>query len=156
MAELYLVVRMAGERVALRASEVESVVEIETLTPVPGAPAHVAGLAALRSRVLTVVDAARAIGDIQDRSDPVREALVAVIDGHPYALLVDSVEDVEEGASEGEAPGIPGSRWTAVGRATVDIAGDLLLVIDVSRLIAGAGVGETQRSEFKQALTNCG
>ena len=53
MNELLLVVTIAGERVALPASAVESVVELDTLISVPRAAAHVAGLSALRSRVLT-------------------------------------------------------------------------------------------------------
>ena len=56
MAELLLIVRLAGRRVAFPAAEVEAVVELEGLTPVPRAAGHVAGLSALRSRVLTVID----------------------------------------------------------------------------------------------------
>ena len=56
MAELLLIVTIGGERVALLAAAVESVVELDTLIPVPRAAPHVAGLSALRSRVLTVID----------------------------------------------------------------------------------------------------
>ena len=44
MKELLLVVTIAGERVALPAAAVESVVELDTLIPVPRAAPHVAGL----------------------------------------------------------------------------------------------------------------
>ena len=54
MNELLLIVSIAGSRVALPASAVESVVELDALIAVPRAPDHVAGLSALRSRVLTV------------------------------------------------------------------------------------------------------
>ena len=43
MNELLLVVTIAGERVALPAASVESVVELDTLIPVPRAAPHVAG-----------------------------------------------------------------------------------------------------------------
>ena len=56
MNELLLIVSIAGSRVALPAVAVESVVELEALIPVPRAPEHLAGLSALRSRVLTVID----------------------------------------------------------------------------------------------------
>jgi purine-binding chemotaxis protein CheW len=59
MNELLLIVSIAGSRVALPAADVESVVEIDTLIPVPRAPGHLAGLSALRSRVLTVIDCQR-------------------------------------------------------------------------------------------------
>ena len=61
MNELLLVVTIAGERVALSAAAVESVVELDTLIPVPRAAPHVAGLSALRSRVLTVIDCRRSL-----------------------------------------------------------------------------------------------
>ena len=51
MNELLLIVSIANERVALPAAAVESVVELESLIPVPRAGPHVAGLSALRSRV---------------------------------------------------------------------------------------------------------
>ena len=61
MNELLLIVTIAGERVALPAAAVESVVELDTLIPVPRAAPHVAGLSALRSRVLTVIDCRRSL-----------------------------------------------------------------------------------------------
>ena len=61
MNELLLIVSIAGSRVALPAAAVESVVELESLIPVPRAPDHLAGLSALRSRVLTVIDCQRSL-----------------------------------------------------------------------------------------------
>jgi purine-binding chemotaxis protein CheW len=136
MSELILIVRLAGERVALRASEVESVVEIEAVTPAPGAAPHVVGVAALRSRVVTVIDGAASLRE--GGLTRVRDAAVAVVDGHAYALLVDSVEDVV--ASDGEPrplPGAVGGDWSRIAGAAVAAEGDLLLLVDIPALIAG-------------------
>ena len=67
----------------------------------PRAAPHVAGLSALRSRVLTVVDCMRSLelGET-DCADGIREAAVVELDGHHYALIVDLVEDVLEAASD--------------------------------------------------------
>ncbi|HEX8062567.1 MAG TPA: chemotaxis protein CheW [Allosphingosinicella sp.] len=138
MAELLLIVRLAGERVALPAADVESVVEIDSLTPVPGAAGHVAGLAALRSRVLTVIDCLASLDPSRRLPAGAREAVMAVVDGHPYALLVEAVEDVVEASAErrpAAASLAPG--WRRIGRATIEAEGDLLLVADVEALIAG-------------------
>jgi purine-binding chemotaxis protein CheW len=137
MSELVLIVRLAGQRIALRAAEVESVVEIEAVTPVPGAAGHVVGLAALRSRVVTVIDCAASLG--AGAATAVRDAAVAVVDGHAYALLVDSVEDVV--AAEGDPRPLPGSvggEWSRIARASVEAEGDLLLLVDIPALIAGS------------------
>jgi purine-binding chemotaxis protein CheW len=137
MTMLLLIVRLAGERVAFPAAEVESVVEIEALTPVPRAAAHVAGLAALRSRVLTVIDC-RASLEAPMKSGESRDAVVVVADGHPYALLVDGVEDVVEASGEPRPirTALDGG-WRRVAKSMVDAGGDLLLLLDLQALIAG-------------------
>lgn len=137
VAELLLIVRLAGERVALPAVEVDSVVEIEALTPVPAAPCHVAGLAALRSRVLTVVDCLASLDPSRRLPADAREAVMAVVDGHPYALLVEAVEDVVESSGERQPASSLAAGWGRIARFTIEAEGDLLLLVDIEALIAG-------------------
>ena len=139
MNQLLLVVTIGGQQVALPASSVESVVELDTLIPVPRAPAHVAGLSALRSRVLTVIDCMRALElGATDVSDGIHEAAVIELDGHHYALLVDSVGDVVEARSD-PAPLRAAMRrgWEAVSLGLVETDGTPLLLVDVAALIEG-------------------
>jgi purine-binding chemotaxis protein CheW len=139
MNELLLIVTISGSRVALPAAAVEGVVELDTLIPVPRAAAHVAGLSALRSRVLTVIDTLRSLelGQI-DCSDGIREAAVVELDGHHYALIVDAVEDVVEALSD-PAPmrASMGAGWERVSRGMVETEEGPLLLVDVAALIAG-------------------
>lgn len=139
MNELLLVVTIAGERVALPAAAVESVVELDTLIPVPRAARHVAGLSALRSRVLTVIDCMRSLelGDT-DCSDGIREAAVVELDGHHYALIVDLVEDVVEALSD-PAPvrAAMGPGWERVSQGMVETENGPLLLVDVASLVGG-------------------
>jgi purine-binding chemotaxis protein CheW len=141
MSELLLVVTIAGERVALPASAVESVVELDTLIPVPRAAPHVAGLSALRSRVLTVIDCKRSLElGTSDCSDGIREAAVVEFDGHHYALIVDLVEDVVEAGSDPvPVRAAMGSGWERIAQGMVDTESGPLLLIDVAALIAGVG-----------------
>jgi purine-binding chemotaxis protein CheW len=141
MNELLLVVTIAGERVALAAAAVESVVELDTLIPVPRAAAHVAGLSALRSRVLTVIDCKRSLElGTSDCSHGIREAAVVEFDGHHYALIVDLVEDVVEGGSDPTpVRAAMGVGWERVAQGMVDTETGPLLLVDVAALIAGAG-----------------
>jgi purine-binding chemotaxis protein CheW len=138
MSALFLIVRLAGQRIAFHAAQVESVVEIEAVTPVPGVAVHVAGLAAIRSRVVTVIDSATALsGGIRDESET-REAVVVVADGHPYALIVDSVEDVVEVESDiHPSPDMLEIGWRRATCGVVQIEGELLLVADIAALISG-------------------
>jgi purine-binding chemotaxis protein CheW len=143
MAELLLIVRLAGRRIALPAREIESVVELEGLTPVPGAPSHVAGLSALRSRVLTVIDsrASLCLSGGGGGGPSAGEAIVVPSGGHTYALLVEQIEDVVAAGGEPEpvqAP--PGPGWERIAKGMIDVEGDLLLLVDPHLLIAGPSV----------------
>jgi purine-binding chemotaxis protein CheW len=132
---LVLVLTLAGQRVALLADQMESVVEIDAVAPVPGAAPHIAGLSALRSRVLTVIDGRASLG--LDPTDNPRDAVVATVDGHPYALLVDMVEDVVEAGELRPLAASAGPGWTRVARGSVDVEGDLMLLLDLAALVAG-------------------
>ena len=79
MNQLLLIVSVAGGRVAFPAAKVESVVELDALSPVPRAPAHVAGLSALRSRVLTVIDCVAAAWE---ESPPLAAACPLAMSAH--------------------------------------------------------------------------
>jgi purine-binding chemotaxis protein CheW len=140
MAELLLVVTIGGERVAMPAAAVESVVELDALIPVPRAPAHVAGLSALRSRVLTVIDCMRSLElGATDCSDGIREAAVVELDGHHYALIVDLVEDVVEAISEPTAVrAAMGEGWERVSKGMVETEQGPLLLVDIGAIVSGA------------------
>ena len=144
MNELLLVVFIAGERVALPAAAVESVVELDTLIPVPRAAPHVAGLSALRSRVLTVIDCVRSLelGSTASAAQGIQEAAVVELDGHHYALIVDLVEDVVEAQSE-PTPirAAMGAGWERASVGMVETETGPLLLVDVAALIGG---GERQ------------
>ena len=138
MNQLLLIVTIAGERVALPAAAVESVVELDTLIPVPRAAPHVAGLSALRSRVLTVIDCKRSLdlGE-SDCSQGIREAAVVELDGHHYALIVDVVEDVVEANSDPTpVRAAMGEGWDRVSKGMVETEAGPLLLVDVGALIS--------------------
>ena len=66
------------------------------------------------------------------------EAIVVPSGGHPYALIVESVEDVIEATR----PTLPirtpvGAGWDRVAIGMAEAGDDLLLLVDPHRLIAG-------------------
>lgn len=140
MNELLLIVSIGATRVALPAAAVESVVELDALIAVPRAAPHVAGLSALRSRVLTVIDTVRSLDlGSTDCSNGIREAAVVELDGHHYALIVDTVEDVVEALSEPTpVRAAMGEGWERVSLGMVETEQGPLLLVDVAALVAGA------------------
>ena len=139
MSQLLLIVSIGESRVAFPSAAIESVVELDTLIPVPRAAPHVAGLSALRSRVLTVIDTLRSLDlGSTDCSDGIREAAVVELDGHHYALIVDSVEDVVEALSDPvPVRAAMGEGWERVALGMVETEEGPLLLVDVGALIAG-------------------
>jgi purine-binding chemotaxis protein CheW len=140
MNELLLIVSIGEQRVALPAAAVESVVELDTLIPVPRAPPHVAGLSALRSRVLTVIDCLRSLElGVSDCSEGIREAAVVELDGHHYALIVDVVEDVVEALSDpSPIRAAMEAGWERASVGMVETETGPILLVDVAALISGA------------------
>lgn len=138
MSTLLLVVEIAGRRVALLSDDVRSVIELDAVTPIPRAPDHVAGLATLRSGLLTVIDCARVVGLSGHAARLPAHAAVVEIDGHTYALRVDRVEDV----TPVEQPIMParfdlGAGWARIALGMAETASGPMLVVNPAALVAG-------------------
>jgi purine-binding chemotaxis protein CheW len=142
MNELYLIVGLCGERVAFAAAEVQSVIELGKITPAPRAPAFIAGLAALRSRALTVIDCARSLGIEQEQRElEGRHAAVVEFKGHIYALVLDHVDDVVAAHTSPEpVPARLSGGWQRVARGMVETELGPMLVVDLAAMIGGPDV----------------
>ncbi len=139
MDELFLLATVAGQAVAIRSDQVESVVDIGEVTPVPRASAHVRGLTALRSRVVTVIDTG-AVLDHAALDARHRRAVVTMVDGHHYALLVEAVDDVTEFRPEPLAPGLVlGGAWSGIVTSMIERDGHPVLIVDLPAIVARIG-----------------
>jgi len=134
---LYLIVRIGDRAAALPAAEVGSVVEVDEIAPVPRAPAHVAGLFALRSRVLTVIDTRISLGVAPADPGKVLNAVIVGNEGHSYALLVDHVDDVIEAGSPEASPAVLDPIWEDASLGVIQHGDAVVLVLDPGFLIAG-------------------
>lgn len=140
MNELLVMTMIAGRRAAFRAVEIQSVIEIETISPVPRAPGFITGLTAMRSRSLTVVDCRKSLG-LPAETPPDSRAAVVEIGGHLYALQVDKVDDVTTARSDPQAiTGQIGAAWQRVSLGMVETDDGPAVLIDIDRMIAGPPV----------------
>ena len=138
MNELLLMCMIAGRRAAIPASKVQSVIEIDEITPIPGTPDFIRGLTALRSQALTVIDCPLAIGLESSGEVPDQRAAVVEVEGHQYALLVDEAYDVGEAQSDAiEVPGGFGAGWQQAALGMVETESGPTVVIDVTALVEG-------------------
>lgn len=138
MSRLLVITQIAGRRCALSAQDVRSVIELGTITPVPHAPAFVAGIAALRSQALTVIDCRSALGFEPSHWPTDHRAAVVAAAGHTYALRVDRIEDIATAVSEAaQVPGGFGPEWGRVASGMVETTIGPALLIELAALIAG-------------------
>ena len=134
MERLYLIAYVGAQAVAIDSDHVESVVDLGEITPVPKAGESVRGLAALRSRVVTVLSIRAALGLEADSEN--RRAVIVHTDGHHYALMVDEIEDIiplEMAPLPNAMPLQPAWRRVAIGIVTRN--GEPILTIDPARLV---------------------
>ncbi len=135
---LFLIAQIAGRTVAIESGQVESVVDIGTIVPVPRSERHVRGLAALRSRVVTVIDTRAALG-LEAGSQEAMRAVITIVDGHHYAVLVDALDDVAPFDLLPISAGIVLDKgWRVIGRGLVERDGEPILAIALDALIPGA------------------
>ena len=136
MNNLYLIVEASGTRLAIPATDVTTVMICGKIVRAPQTPSFVAGLAAMRSDVITVVDPLAAIhGGAANVSKD--STLVAVsIEGHFYGLAVDDVIDAIEVEESPKRTGVAMAKgWHAVSIGVIDFDGETILVIDTAKLV---------------------
>lgn len=143
MREQLLVATVAGRRVAIPSGKILSVIELDRVERVPRAPPGVAGLTALRSRVLTVIDCAQIIDPALAAGDDLAAgewyAVVIDIDDHGYALMVSDVEDVTEPLDELTDPRTDlGAGWSSYVMGVAETSVGALVVLDPVRVARGA------------------
>lgn len=137
MTQLFLIAEVAGRTVAIDSAQVDSVVDIDAVVPVPLAGRQVSGLAALRSRVVTVIDPRATLGRAETGERPGR-AVITILDDHHYAILVDALDDVAPFVLTPLGHGVTLDQgWRAAGSGVVERAGEPILAIDLRALVLG-------------------
>lgn len=132
---LFLLARIGERGLAVDAAEIDSVIDIGVVVPAPGTPSTVVGVAALRSRVVTVVDTWRVLDVPPSGQSP--RALVTKVEGHDYAMLFDTVEDIAELELAPLTGGVAlEGAWAPAARGLVEHDGQPLLAISLARLVS--------------------
>lgn len=140
--DLLLMTQIGGRTAAFRAVDVQSVIELEQISHVPLAPPHIKGLTALRSQALTVVDCLKALGlsaKSEQADDTVApQAIVVIVEGHSYALIVDDVRDVTACLTQPRSvPGNYGVGWARAATGMVETAQGPALLMGIEAIVAG-------------------
>jgi purine-binding chemotaxis protein CheW len=113
----------------------------QVITRIPLAPPEIAGSLNLRGRIVTAIDLRRRLRLPPAAPGQARMSVVAEQGGELYALLVDQVSEVlslNAGLFERNPPTLEKS-WAEFSTGIFRLDGRLLVVLDVSRLLALSG-----------------
>ncbi|MCA1749023.1 MAG: chemotaxis protein CheW [Parasphingopyxis sp.] len=136
MHNLYLIAEADGTQFAIPASAVENVVRDMEIVPVPLAEPCVAGIAALRSRVVTVIDLMAAISDARAGNCAGKPVIVTRIDRHYYGFAVDRVRDIVEASEKPKRVAASMSEgWRKASTGFVETEIGAVIVVDPELLL---------------------
>lgn len=138
--------RVHDAELAVAASDVEEIVGLGTLTPVPGVPAHVAGVQALRGQALPILDLGAYLG-LNDVGRP-----VGASDGIAPRVMVANVPPYRVGLLAHRVLGVAGvdetvpseldllqpDRLRSAAIAALDRRGRIAALLDLGRLLEAA------------------
>jgi purine-binding chemotaxis protein CheW len=145
-AQSFVVFRLGGEGYAIEVMRVQEVLDMKSLTEVPGGPKFLLGVINLRGHVVPVYDLRLPFGLSKD-TKPARAPCVLIVessvgqDDQITGLLVDRVSDVLEFSPEEVQP----APQLGLGKASPYVRGLIrhqdafLLVLDVDRIFSTLG-----------------
>ena len=138
MAELFLIAYIDGCRVAIDSGRIESIVHVPEIIFVPRSDPSIAGLFALRSRVLTLIDSQYSVTGTRRQLGKGCLAVVVEISGHHYGLAVDKVEDVVSISDEVIQRSInPSAKWKSIVSNIAQVGENLVMILDPSKMVRG-------------------
>ncbi len=134
---LYLVAHIGDTRFAIDARHVDSVASGGEIVPVALSAPYIAGLCALRSRIITLIDTMAAIEGGRANAMEEQTIVVVKIDGHLFGLQVDDADDVVP-CSDAQQPVCASfeAGWKRVSTGIIEISGQAIVVIDPAALLA--------------------
>jgi purine-binding chemotaxis protein CheW len=133
----FVTVVTGGQLFGLKLERVRDVFVPRRLSRVPLAPPEVAGLLNLRGRIVTAIDLRERLG-LDSRSDDIVPVAVGIEErGELYGLIVDKVGDVLRLAKSSYEPNPVNldNRWAGVCSGVYRIEGNLMVVLDVDKVL---------------------
>ena len=129
---------LENEKYGIKVMQVQEVLRMTEIAPVPGAPHYVLGIINLRGNVVTVVDTRRRFGLPDAESDDETRIVIIESDNNVVGILVDSVAEVVDlRTSEIEtAPNVGNDESSKYIQGVSSRDDELLILVDVNKLLS--------------------
>ncbi len=129
--------RLQDETYGINVMQVQEVLRVSEIAPVPGAPPYVLGIINLRGNVVTVLDTRRRFGlpprDVDDSS----RIVIIESEKEVVGILVDSVAEVVELNESGidSAPSVGNEEHSRYIQGVATRGDELLILVDLNKLL---------------------
>ena len=129
--------RLEDETYGINVMQVQEVLRVTEIAPVPGAPDYVLGIINLRGNVVTVVDTRSRLGLGAKEMDESTRIVIIEADKLVVGILVDAVAEVVDlRASEIEsAPSVGNDESSKYIQGVASREGELLILVDLDKLL---------------------
>ena len=130
--------RLADETYGVNVMQVQEVLRVTEIAPVPGAPHYVLGIINLRGNVVTVIDTRTRFGlDPKEIDDSSRIVIIEAENKQVVGILVDSVSEVVDLRSSQieAAPNVGTEESAQFIQGVASVEGELLILVDLNKLL---------------------
>jgi len=130
--------RLENEKYGINVMQVQEVLRITEIAPVPGAPSYVLGIINLRGNVVTVIDTRSRFGLPSVETDDSSRVVIIESEEQVVGILVDSVAEVVDlDPSEIEtAPNVGTEESAKFIQGVASHDGELLILVDLNKLLS--------------------
>lgn len=130
--------RLENEKYGINVMQVQEVLRVTEIAPVPGAPSYVLGIINLRGNVVTVIDTRSRFGLSSAEMDDSTRIVIIEAEEQVVGILVDSVAEVVDlKASDIEtAPNVGTDENAKFIQGVASHDGELLILVDLNKLLS--------------------
>ena len=130
--------RLKDETYGINVMQVQEVLRVTEIAPVPGAPGYVLGIINLRGNVVTVIDTRTRFGLPSTELEDASRIVIIESEQQVVGILVDSVAEVVElrQSEIDAAPSIGNEESSRYIQGVASRDDDLLIVVDLNKLLS--------------------
>lgn len=130
--------RLDGETYGINVMQVQEVLRMTEIAPVPGAPDYVIGIINLRGNVVTVIDTRKRFGLIPTEADDSTRIVIIESDNNIVGILVDSVAEVVNlrGSQIETAPNVGNDESSKYIQGVFSREEDILILVDLNKFLS--------------------
>lgn len=130
--------RVGDEKYGINVMQVQEVLRVAEIAPVPGAPSYVLGIINLRGNVVTVIDTRNRFGLMSKETDDNSRIVIIETESHIIGILVDSVAEVVELRSSDieTAPNVGNEDTSRYIQGVTSRDNELLILVDLNKFLS--------------------